>query len=117
MMPQTRCQQASLHSWYTSCPQQGLLESKYHGTDFYAWTIEHAALLRDHPNFTRQVPLMLQEDDASIRKEAARETRLPLATFPEACLWTVEQMFDEDFWPEETADDKRTERDATESAP
>ena len=25
---------------------------------------------------------------------------LPLATFPEACPWSTEQVLDEDFWPE-----------------
>jgi Domain of unknown function DUF29 len=45
---------------------------------------------------------MLQEDYASIRKGAAKATRLPLVTFPEACPWMVEQVLDEDFWPEET---------------
>jgi len=35
------------------------------------------------------------------RKAAAEDTRLPLATFPEACPWTLAQLQDEDFWPEE----------------
>ena len=48
------------------------------------------------------MPLILQEDSASIRKEDARETRLSLATFPEACPSAVEQVLNEDFWPEET---------------
>jgi len=34
------------------------------------------------------------------RKEAAKETRLPLETFPEACPWPLAQVLDEDFWPE-----------------
>jgi hypothetical protein len=35
------------------------------------------------------------------RKEAAKETRLPLATFPEACPWSLEQVLDDDFLPDE----------------
>jgi len=35
------------------------------------------------------------------REDAADETGLPLATFPEVCPWTVEQVLDADFWPEE----------------
>jgi hypothetical protein len=27
-------------------------------------------------------------------------TSLPMATFPEACPWSIEQVLDEDFWPE-----------------
>ena len=35
------------------------------------------------------------------RREASRQTGLPLATFPETCPWTVEQVLDLDFfWPE-----------------
>ncbi len=34
------------------------------------------------------------------RRVAALETELPLATFPEACPWTVDQVLDEDFLPE-----------------
>jgi hypothetical protein len=34
------------------------------------------------------------------RRVAAVETALPPVTFPEACEWTVDQVLDEDFWPE-----------------
>ena len=34
------------------------------------------------------------------RREAARQTRLPLATFPEEPPFTPEQALDEAFWPE-----------------
>ena len=34
------------------------------------------------------------------RRVAAIDTELPLATFPEACPWTVDQVLDEDFMPE-----------------
>ena len=34
------------------------------------------------------------------RRDAADDTGLPLATFPEACPWPVAQVLDEDFWPE-----------------
>jgi hypothetical protein len=33
-------------------------------------------------------------------RDAADETGLPLATFPEACPWPLAQVLDEDFWPE-----------------
>ena len=33
------------------------------------------------------------------RKDAADETDLPLATFPEHCPWPPEQILDTDFWP------------------
>lgn len=52
------------------------------------WTQHRAIqrLLHLSPSLRRQVPMMILEDYASIRKQAATETRLPLATFPEACL-------------------------------
>jgi hypothetical protein len=33
------------------------------------------------------------------RDKAARESRLPLGTFPEACQWTYEQIIEPDFFP------------------
>jgi hypothetical protein len=34
------------------------------------------------------------------RRQAARETGLPQALFPQACPWTPEQALDADFWPD-----------------
>jgi hypothetical protein len=38
--------------------------------------------------------------DPLAREDAADETGLPLATFPEVCPWTPAQVLDVDFWPE-----------------
>jgi len=35
------------------------------------------------------------------RQQAADETGLPLATFPETCPWSPEQVLAEYFWPDE----------------
>jgi hypothetical protein len=37
------------------------------------------------------------------RLDAADETDLPLATFPEVCPWSIVQVLDENFWPEASA--------------
>ena len=37
------------------------------------------------------------------REDAADETDLPLANFPEACPWTAAQVLDDDFWPKANA--------------
>jgi hypothetical protein len=58
--------------------------------------------LSDSPSLRPQVPALLQRAYPGACTLAADETGLPLATFPEACPWTVEQVLDEDFWPEET---------------
>ena len=43
---------------------------------------------------------MLAESYARARRDAARQTGLPLSTFPEACPWTPGQLLDPDFFPE-----------------
>jgi Domain of unknown function DUF29 len=43
---------------------------------------------------------ILAESYARARRDAARQTGLPLSTFPEACPWTPEQILDPDFFPE-----------------
>jgi Domain of unknown function DUF29 len=35
------------------------------------------------------------------RHLAATETGLPRATFPDTCPWGVDELLDDDFWPEE----------------
>jgi hypothetical protein len=35
------------------------------------------------------------------RREASRQTGLPLVTFPATCPWTVDKVLADDFWPEE----------------
>ena len=35
------------------------------------------------------------------RQLAAQEIGLPAAMFPESCPWSLEQLLNEDFWPEE----------------
>ena len=34
------------------------------------------------------------------REDAADETDLPLATFPDACPWSVEEVLDPTYWPD-----------------
>jgi hypothetical protein len=57
--------------------------------------------LQENPSLRPQLPLLLEECYPRARRKAARQTRLPLATFPEVCLWTVDQVLDETFWPGE----------------
>ena len=76
------------HSWQTSINNQ---------------RVEIELLLEDNPGFTPQLPDILYRRYPKARKHASRETGLPLATFPTACPWTVEQILDDDFWPEATS--------------
>ena len=56
--------------------------------------------LTESPSLRPQLPTLLQECYPHAQRNAARQTRLPLATFPEACPWTVEQVLDAAFWPD-----------------
>jgi hypothetical protein len=49
-----------------------------------------------HPYPAQRLPLAYRR----ARRDAADETGLPLATFPEGCPWAIAQVLDEDFWPE-----------------
>jgi uncharacterized protein DUF29 len=44
------------------------------------------------------------------RTVSAKETRLPLETFPQACPWSLEQVLDEDFFPEDGEGGGRTRK-------
>jgi hypothetical protein len=57
-------------------------------------------LLEESPSLWREIPVRLARHYPLARRDAARETRLPLVTFPETYPWTVEQILREDFWPE-----------------
>jgi Domain of unknown function DUF29 len=74
------------HSWRTSINN--------HRRDIHA-------IADDSPSLRRQVPDLLAREYPRSRRDASDETGLPLATFPEACPWTPEQVLDEDFWPAE----------------
>jgi hypothetical protein len=62
-----------------------------------------ARRLRHNPDLRPDLSIMLTYAYADARMRAMDETSLPLATFPEACSWSVEQVLDEDFWPEATS--------------
>jgi Domain of unknown function DUF29 len=62
--------------------------------------VEIADRLEDSPSVRPLVPALLASAYPQARRLAADETGLPLATFPEACPWTIDQVLDEDFWPE-----------------
>jgi hypothetical protein len=61
---------------------------------------EIADRLEDYPSLRPHVPALLASAYPRARRLASAETGLPLATFPETCPWTVDQVLDEDFLPE-----------------
>ena len=75
--------------------------------DSHSWRdsiVEHRdridRLCTRSPALRRHLPAMLAEEYPRARRRARTPTGLPLATFPEVCPWTVEQVLDDDFFPE-----------------
>jgi hypothetical protein len=62
---------------------------------------EIAALREENPGLEPQMEALLVKAYARGRRLAQVQTRMPLTTFPPACPWTLEQVLDDDFWPEE----------------
>jgi Domain of unknown function DUF29 len=61
---------------------------------------EIAKLLAESPSLHDYPAREMAAAYRHVREDAADETGLPLATFPEACPWAPEQVLDTDFWPE-----------------
>ena len=58
--------------------------------------------LQRSPSLQPELPTLVETAYADARKLATDETGLPLATFPERCPWSLDQLQDEDFLSEET---------------
>ncbi len=56
-------------------------------------------LLENNPSLVPQQPALITTEYRRARREAADETGLPLATFPDQCPFTIEQITG-DWWPE-----------------
>jgi ribosomal protein L29 len=59
-----------------------------------------ARRLEQSLSLRQAVPSLLDGEYRRARREAQDETGLPLATFPESCPWSVDQLLDEDVWPD-----------------
>jgi Domain of unknown function DUF29 len=56
--------------------------------------------LEDLPSLAPELESLAAWAYPRARRDAVKDTGLPLTTFPEACPWSVEQVLAEDFWPE-----------------
>jgi hypothetical protein len=56
--------------------------------------------LEDLPSLTPELDTLAALAYRRARKDAAKDTGLPLATLPEVCPWSIAQVLAEDFWPE-----------------
>ena len=58
------------------------------------------SVLEDNPGLKPRREQLFVTAYRGARKEAAAETGLPLATFPEAAPFSLAQALDDEFWPE-----------------
>lgn len=56
-------------------------------------------LVEDSPSLQRKIPDLIAKEYTQARENTALETGLSLATFPELCPFTVEQITG-DYWPD-----------------
>jgi hypothetical protein len=56
-------------------------------------------VLTDSPSLQPRFPDIVVKSYRYAIKQAARETSLPVGTFPASCPWTLEQVADEDWMP------------------
>ena len=75
-------------------------------TDSWQTTIADARqeideVVEDYPSLQPQHERLLPTAYRRACCQAACETRLPPASLPEACPWSIAQVLDEDFWPED----------------
>jgi Domain of unknown function DUF29 len=75
-------------------PRRGWQLSARHARREIAKITRDSPSLRDHPVHS------LADAYRHARGDAAIDTGLPLATFPDACPWPIAQVLEEDFWPE-----------------
>ena len=61
---------------------------------------EIADLVERSPGLEPHVEPLLHKAYPTARRLAEIQTRLPLTTFPATCPWTLEQVLDDDFFPE-----------------
>lgn len=56
--------------------------------------------LEDSPSLNNYLPEVLETAYSRARQEASDETQLPLSMFPLDCPYAIEQVLDDEFWPD-----------------
>ncbi|CAN5906994.1 DUF29 domain-containing protein [soil metagenome] len=57
-------------------------------------------VFKDSPSLLKHAPDIFDESYRYARRKASDETRLSLETFPDTCPYSLEQILNEDFFPE-----------------
>lgn len=63
------------------------------------WDLE--AVLEDNPSLRRELPECIAKAYPRARREAIQETGLLRSPWPDTCPWTIEQILDETWLPEQ----------------
>jgi len=56
--------------------------------------------MQDSPSLKPRLDEMISARYPTVRRMAMRETGLPLDTFPDSCPFAVDDLLDEDYWPD-----------------
>jgi hypothetical protein len=56
--------------------------------------------LKQNPGLKHSLPESFSNAYIDARIQAAKETKLVKSTFPDECPWTLDQVLDDEFWPE-----------------
>ena len=56
--------------------------------------------LKDNPSLKPRIPTAMERAYRYALIEAAKETGLPVKTFPSVCPWSYDRAMNADFWPE-----------------
>jgi hypothetical protein len=62
--------------------------------------IQAKKCLRENPGLKSKLPDAFSEAYDTARFQAMRETGLKRSTFPDICPWSLEQVLDDNFWPD-----------------
>lgn len=80
-------------------------QPNYRGTSWYL-TIKNQRFqskrhLQKNPGLKHNIDDSFEAAYYTARLTAAKETKLNEKAFPASCPWSLEQVFDDDFWPED----------------
>ena len=96
---------AHLLKWQFQYQQLSERWQEFKGDSWRTTIIEQrtriAKRLRKSPGLKTKLPEILLEAYEDALELAIKETQLPATTFPSACPYNVEQLFNDDFYPKQ----------------
>ena len=96
---------AHLLKWQFQYQQLSTRWQEFKGDSWRSTIIEQrtriAKRLRKSPGLKTNLPEILSEAYEDALELAIKETRLPASTFPSECPYTVEQLLNDDFYPQQ----------------